>query len=68
MRIGVDLGGTKIEIALLEADGTISLRRREWAPSGDYQATVRAIAKLVDEIMETPEPVVARVRDAINGH
>ena len=26
-----------------------------------------AIAKLVDEIMETPEPVVARVRDAING-
>jgi hypothetical protein len=26
-----------------------------------------AIVKLVDEIMETPEPVVARVRDAING-
>ncbi len=66
MRIGVDLGGTKIEIALLEADGTISLRRREWAPSGDYQATVRAIAKLVEGV-ESERGIFASVGVGIPG-
>ena len=47
-RLGVDLGGTKIEIAALDRDGTIRLRRRMPTPRDDYPATVAAIAALVD--------------------
>jgi len=43
MRIGVDLGGTKIEIAALDAGGRIALRERFPSPSADYGATVRAV-------------------------
>jgi len=46
-RIGIDLGGTKIEIAVLDAGGTPVLRRRVPTPSGDYGATVEAIGQLV---------------------
>src|SRR5215831_5563291 len=47
MRIGVDLGGTKIEAAALGADGRELFRRRVATPQGDYDATLRAIASLV---------------------
>ena len=47
MRIGVDLGGTKIEIIVLDGDGAAVLRRRVPTPVADYSATVRAIAALV---------------------
>ena len=47
MRIGIDLGGSKIEIAVLAHDGTIALRERVAAPAGDYGATLRTIADLV---------------------
>lgn len=47
-RLGVDLGGTKIEIAALAADNTPQLRHRVPTPAG-YDATVRAIAELVRE-------------------
>ncbi len=46
-RLGVDLGGTKIEIAALDRDGTIRLRRRTPTPRDDYPSTVAAIAALV---------------------
>ena len=46
MRIGVDLGGTKIEIIALDDNGAAVLRRRVPTPGGDYSATVRAIAEL----------------------
>ena len=46
-RIGIDLGGTKIEIAVLGADGVPALRRRVATPAGDYGATVAAIGRLV---------------------
>ena len=45
-RIGIDLGGTKIEIAALAPDGTERLRRRVPTPPG-YAATLEAIAGLV---------------------
>lgn len=48
MRIGVDLGGTKIEAIGLADDGSIRARRRVPAPSGDYEATVRAIRDLIE--------------------
>lgn len=47
MRIGVDLGGTKIEAIALADDGTIQARRRVLAPRGDYGNSVAAIRDLV---------------------
>jgi fructokinase len=45
-RIGIDLGGTKIEIVVLGPDGAEALRHRIPTPQG-YQETVEAIASLV---------------------
>jgi fructokinase len=47
LRIGVDLGGTKIEAAALDAAGRIILRRRVATPTGDYVGTIAAIVDLV---------------------
>lgn len=46
-RLGVDLGGTKIEIVALAPDGGVALRRRVATPQGDYRATLRMIGDLV---------------------
>ncbi len=46
-RIGVDLGGTKIEAIVLAADGRELARRRVATPVGDYEGTLDAVAKLV---------------------
>ena len=45
--LGIDLGGTKIEAALLGDDGAVRWRERAATPAGDYEATLRAIATLV---------------------
>jgi fructokinase len=47
MRIGIDLGGTKIEGIALADDGRALQRRRIPAPRGSYDDSVRAIAGLV---------------------
>ena len=47
MRIGVDLGGSKIEIIALGDDGEVLLRERVATPQGDYAATLAAVAGLV---------------------
>jgi fructokinase len=47
MRIGVDLGGTKIEIIALDDAGSTLLRRRVPTPAGDYLGTLNAITDLV---------------------
>jgi len=49
MRIGVDVGGTKIEAVALAAGGRELFRRRVATPQGDYGATIEAIAGLVAE-------------------
>lgn len=49
MRIGVDLGGSKIEVALLDEDGSVRFRHRIMAPQGDYAATVAAVAGLAKQ-------------------
>ena len=49
-RIGLDLGGTKIEGVALAADGSIPVRLRVATPRHDYAATVEAIASLVETI------------------
>ena len=48
MRIGVDLGGTKIEAAVLDSAGQMVLRQRVHTPQGNYDETVEALAKLVE--------------------
>ena len=50
LRIGIDLGGTKIEGLALAADGREIERRRIPAPRGNYDDTVRAIVHLVDTL------------------
>jgi fructokinase len=47
IRLGVDLGGTKIEIVALGEDGRELLRRRAATPQGDYRGTLEAIVALV---------------------
>ena len=50
MRIGLDLGGTKIEAVALDTAGATRARRRVATPRDDYAATLRAIAGLVEEV------------------
>jgi len=49
-RIGIDLGGTKIEGIALARDGSVPVRLRVPTPRGDYDGTVEAIADLVARI------------------
>jgi len=50
LRIGVDLGGTKIEAAALDESGVVAVRRRVATPAGNYEETVRAVGELVRAI------------------
>jgi fructokinase len=47
VRIGIDLGGTKIEIVAFDAQGAQLLRQRAATPVGDYTAILRTIVELV---------------------
>jgi fructokinase len=47
MRIGVDIGGTKIEAVALSEAGEILARRRRASPRGDYGGTVATVVELV---------------------
>ena len=52
-RIGIDLGGTKIEGAALSPDGVILARHRVPTPRDDYRGTLTAIAGLVERLEES---------------
>ncbi len=62
MRIGIDLGGTKIEGLALGDDGRELDRRRIAAPRGNYDDTVQAIVDLVSAIEAA---VAARTQTAV---
>jgi fructokinase len=47
LALGIDLGGTKIEIIGLDEGGAVLLRRRRPSPRGSYPATLEAIRQLV---------------------
>lgn len=78
MRIGIDLGGTKIEVVALDDGGKILFRKRVPTPRGDYSATLSAIASLVEDaesatgqagsvgvgIPGTLSPVTGKVKNA----
>ena len=48
LRIGIDLGGSKIELIALDGAGGVLLRRRCPTPQGDYHGTLRAVGELVE--------------------
>ena len=50
MRLGIDLGGTKIEGLVIDDAGTEKARLRVPTPATSYEADVKAIADLVDEL------------------
>lgn len=50
IRIGLDLGGTKIEIIALDPSGRELVRKRAETPSGDYHAILTTIAILIEGI------------------
>ena len=52
LRIGVDLGGTKIEAIVLDERGREVFRKRVASPQGSYQATIDAISSLVRDAGE----------------
>ena len=49
MRIGVDLGGTKIETLALDGQGVARGGFRRPSPRDDYEATLATIAEMVTE-------------------
>jgi fructokinase len=49
MRIGIDLGGTKIEAIAIDDDGAELVRRRIATPR-DYDETIRALAEIVAQV------------------
>jgi len=50
IRIGIDLGGTKIEVIALNADQTVRARHRTQIPRNDYAGTLRTIGELVAKV------------------
>ena len=76
MRIGIDLGGTKIEWIALDGDGREVGRRRIATPRGDYDQTLAAIASVVQAlegaqratvglgIPGTPSPLTGLIKNA----
>jgi len=50
LRIGIDLGGTKIEGLLLDPTGQEIYRQRIATPVGDYLGTIQAIKQLVGDL------------------
>jgi fructokinase len=66
VRIGIDLGGTKIEGIALDDHGQTRVRRRITAPRGEYGDTLRAVSGLVATI-ESELTSVATVGVGIPG-
>ena len=47
MRMGIDLGGTKVEAVILDDDGSIIWRQRQPTPRHDYDAIISTISGLI---------------------
>ena len=52
IRIGIDLGGTKIEIIALDSNGHTLLRERTPTPNDNYRDIIRTTAELVSNVEE----------------
>ena len=49
IHLGIDLGGTKIEIVALDDARVELFRRRVPTPRGDYQGTLTALVDLIND-------------------
>lgn len=49
INLGVDLGGTKVEVAVLDEVGEFLFRERLPTPQGDYEGTIETIATLIEQ-------------------
>jgi fructokinase len=67
MRLGIDLGGTKIEGIVLDGSGTEVVRERIATPVGDYAATLAAAGRLVQVLEEKAGTWVPRIGVGIPG-
>lgn len=73
MRIGVDLGGTKIEAIVLGEDGNELARMRVPTPQGDYTATIKAVGQLIRELahqtnLDDDNPVGIGIPGTVSPH
>jgi fructokinase len=66
MLMGVDWGGTKIEVVAMSEDGVEHFREREDTPRGDYAGCLSVMAALVDRAEAVVGPV-GRVGVGIPG-
>jgi len=69
MRIGIDMGGTKIEGILLDEQGHEQQRQRIDTPRNNYDATVQAIVDLVNQLereLDKPATVGIGIPGAIS--
>src|ERR1700733_6910480 len=66
MRIGVDVGGTKIEAIAMDTRGVELQRIRTATPKGDYEGTIAAVVGLVKEL-ETVTGQIGTVGVGIPG-
>lgn len=66
-RIGIDLGGTKIEGVLLGHGGQELTRQRVPAPRADYRATVEAIVELVRQLKQNAAVAEATIGIGMPG-
>jgi len=57
-RIGVDLGGTKIEASAIDRGGGMAVRHRVPTPAGDYAGTIAAVVALVRRIEDQLGPLL----------
>jgi predicted NBD/HSP70 family sugar kinase len=53
VRIGIDLGGTKIEALAMDEAGNLFGRERRPTPQGDYAATLDTICELVAKLQQS---------------
>jgi len=49
LRIGIDLGGTKVELIALDGSGREIFRKRMPTPQGDYRATIGTVVSLIGD-------------------
>ncbi len=68
MKMGIDMGGSKIEGLVLDGDGNEQARRRVATPVGDYDGAIATVAGLIAELAgETGYPDGGRVGVGIPG-
>jgi fructokinase len=66
--IGIDLGGTKIELAVVDPAGQVIHRHRRATPAGDYAATLQCVCEMVAHSVATLDmPRPAALGMAIPG-